>query len=307
MKMTKTRLGVVLSVFALMMCVGCVSVWDKKRNEVVYDLSRKPIYNSKIQVDSFGFNFEITCIEQTKGLNDNSVKVSDVCIASGFMLQTYRIQGNRIVNYHWSDYLLYGVRHLQEDDKKQTAWKECETLIDKMWAMRKAHEQLPNRLVQSETRPQRLGNSPVVTITAMREGLWIPSTPNSSTHWNNWAAWQWAGAPDEVPEAIEVFRQSAVQVASVPKYVKSHLAYLRAIPLFTEEELEVEKDTPLIDLQEARYHIRNAIRYPCLLIPIPKGQSLFRTTLNYTPGDKFRVSYGDGYMLIETFKGEDEK
>jgi len=298
----KTRSGMVLSAFALMMCVGCVLLKSEEEwNEVVCELTKRTTGHFE--------GFYMTCVEQTNGSADTALKTSDVCIVCRYELQVYRIEGNTIKNYYWSDYVRYGVEVLQEDDDKQTAWKECQHLIDKLWTMRKALEQLPSRLGQVETHSQPLENSPAVTITKIHSDFFFAhkfGVLTEATNWNNWAAWQWAGVPEEVPEGIEAFRQNAVQVASAPKYARSYRSYVRAVPLFTQEALEAEKDTPLIDLEQTRYHVRSAMRYPYLLIPVPERKSPFYFK-EYTPGDKFKVRYDNNgepcYFLIETFIG----
>jgi len=288
-------------ILVLMTGTGCVLFkTDEERNEVVHELNQA--------MSGCMHGFVMTCIEQTTTLADNLLKTSDVCIEHvPFMLQTYRIEGHKVINYYWSDYLLYGVRHLQEDDKKQVAWNECDALLNKIWVVRKAYKQLPNRLKQGEPHPQPLGRDPVVTITHMDKSP-NPSDSQAFVHWNNWTAWQWRGPPNGIPEEIETFRQNVVRVVSAPKYARHYHSYVRAIPLFSKDTLEAEKDTPLIDVEKTRYHIRSAVRYPYLLIPVPEKKSPFPAVQEYTPGDKFKVRQDyngkPNYFLIETFKGE---
>ena len=93
--------------------------------------------------------------------------------------------------------------------------------------------------------------------------------------------------------------------------MKNYNSYLRAVPLFTDADYDAEKDTPVIDFKNTRYHVRNAMQYPYLLIPISGWGSPFPTAKKYTPGDKFKIRddyYGDYYYLIETFaKGKGKK
>ena len=302
----KNRIKTVLGVCTLlMMCAGCALFkTDRERNEVVSRLDEEK--NTFWGYGSFG----LTCIEQTTASADNGLKISDVCIQyPSYMLQMYRIEGDKVVNYHWSDHLLYGVYYLQDDNTQRAAWDECQALIDKIWAMRKAQKQLPNRAGQSETFPQPQEKGSIVTVTH------IELTGNSFkdakgiVHLRNlWAARQWAGTPNDVPAEIEAFRQNALQAVSVPEYRGYYSSYVRAIPLLTKEALEAEQDTPLLGRGQ-RYHVKAALQYPYLLIPVPEGRPPVSIT-GYKPGDKFKFKVlqdcnGEPcYFLIETFKGE---
>jgi len=300
----KNRIKTLLGVCMLMMIgAGCALLkTDRERNEVVFRLDET--------INSPGHGtFNLACIEQTTASADNGLRISDVCIEyPPFMLQVYRIEGDKVVNYHWSDHLLYGVYYLQDDDNQRAAWDECQTLINKKWAMRKAHQQLPNRLGQSETFPQPQEKGSVVTVTHMEQ------TERTSfrdakgiVRWRDcWAARQWAGTPNDVPVEIEAFRQNALQSVSVPEYRRYYSSFVRATPLLTKEALEAEQDTPLLGRGQ-RYHVKAALQCPFLLIPVPEGRPPISVT-GYKPGDKFKVQQDCNgepcYFLIETFKGE---
>jgi hypothetical protein len=104
---------------------------------------------------------------------------------------------------------------------------------------------------------------------------------------------------------IEAFYQFTIQQTSSPEHARSYPAYMRAIPLLTEEDLKSEKDTPIIDVEKARYHVGFAIRHPYMLIPVPEKKSPFPAVKKYAPGDKFKANYlDDTWHLVETFAGE---
>ena len=298
--MKKTALGVVV----LMAGSGCVILKsDEDRNEVVRDIRQ-------METDpSYGFcDFSVTCIgvEQKTVSAGDVATVSDVLITcSPAMLQGYRIEGRKVTDYRWSDYIS---RWFREDSVTRKIPNKREDFLYKRIAMGEAHERLPNRLYQNRTRPQPLGGEPALTVTRMGSTFLARLAPKEAVYWGNWIVWQWAGVFMETPAEIETFRQSAAQVLSDPKYARQYRSYLRAVPLFTEEELEAEKDTPLLDLRMARYHAWRAVQYPYLLIPVPERQSPFPAVGNYTPGDTFKVRCDhDGkpyYFRLDTFAGE---
>ena len=283
----KTRVRIVEITLALMMCAGCALFkTEKERNEVVAITSQSQGYPN-----SFG----VTCIVST----DNVLKTFDVCtVSSPVMLQAYRIEGCKISNYRWSNYLRKGFSETMEE--------EHEAFAEKYATMRNTYGQLPNRLGQSDTLPQSLNDGPVVAVTEMNS--YSPFSVKGFITWNDWNMWLWTGSPNEVPTAIEAFRKNAAQVVAMPEYAMTHRAYLRAIPLFTEEALAAEHDTPLISIGKTRYHARFALSHPYLLVPVPERKSPFYFK-GYSPGDKFKVRQKNNkgepfYFLIETFKGE---
>ena len=113
----------------------------------------------------------------------------------------------------------------------------------------------------------------------------------------------------EVPFAVEVFYQIGMRETSQPRHKKNYPSFMRALPLFTEEDLKAEKDKPVLDWNKVRYHVRFAVAYPYALIPVPEKESPFPEVKEYVPGDTFRVKNMDRvkgeppYYLIETFKG----
>jgi len=138
-------------------------------------------------------------------------------------------------------------------------------------------------------------------------GIFKP-TPSSlyyenGVEWEGWCVLKQTGSFDEMPSNINALHKVVTQALSSPEHTRNYPSYLRAVPLLTAEELEAEKDTPVINTEKARYHVQFATRLPYALVPVPEKESPFPNIRKYTPGDKFKVKYGDGYMLIETFKG----
>ena len=230
--------------------------------------------------------------------------------ASIYVLQTYRIENNRVFNFRCLNY-----RDLDE----HTIYRDLDT----------AHEairQLSSMMQQEDQLRQPLPeNNPRVTVVNMNISSPIYSTPFPSGYiaWYDWRVCGWTGTPEDAPEIIRILCQNAMQVTSLPSQscaddyeilspstersalslpdIKNYPSYLRAVPLFTEKELGAEKDTPLIDSAKTRKNVHYAVQYPYTLFPIPPGRSPFPTVLNYTPGNKFKVSDEGGLFLIETF------
>ena len=273
----KQILKMMVCVTTLSVLGGCAMVkTDEERNEVLRS-------NYRIEADGH----LVINIEQSNVSANNTSKQSDVYVQSAPLLQTYRIEGRKIINCRWVD---TGV-DLEWPDKVHPVilWQTL--------------QQLPNKLLeQNGTSSNLLENNSAVTITAMR---WDLDSPIPEA-WAQWTALQWTGAHEEVPATVKEFRQTIINAVSKPKYVKKYRSYLRAVPLFTKEALDAEKNTPLVKLDETSYHIRNAVRYPYLLIPVPEKKVPFPAMQEYNPGDKFKVQYygSEAYYLIETFKGK---
>jgi len=284
----RTRMKVVCwsaTILVLIASAGCVviSEWGERRNEVT-----RGYY--WINADGEG----VLCIEHISASTNNTLNIRNVYVTGFPFLQAYRIEGRKIFNCRWVNRL----------DESVVARDDFDIVSSKWLDMYKACEQLPNKLKQNDSPHNPLGNSPVVAITTMDWGPW--GSPSPEAAWSYWTTWLWTGRPEEVPEAIEAFRQAIEQVLSVPKYAKKYRSYLRAVPLLTEEALEAEKDTPLIDLKKMSYHVQYATSHPYVLFPI-SGTPFCFSVKRYTPGDKFKARYEwDGkayYFLIETFKG----
>jgi len=277
----------------LVVSTGCVilSEWEENRNEVVYSFYRMLTHG-----------VGITCVEQTSNLICHDLKTTDVFIdASPAILQTYRIEGRKIVNCRWTN-RFHDLCDLDTDEEYNTAYDKHEVFIEKESNLREMFRQQPNRLTQRDTHPSPLKNGSIVTVTGIGWGPFLP-LPETLT-WSCWSARQWAGISSEAPVEIEAFCQAIAQVVSAPECVKHYRSYLRAVPLFTEADMEAEKKTPLVKLDVTRYHVKNAIQYPYTLFPI-YGSPFFSSARTYKPGDKFKVQQEyEGevyYFLIETF------
>ena len=313
--MKKTALGVI----AAMIGAGCALLTpDEERNEVVRDFERYWIDGASV-----------FCIEEARISTGNAIKVSDVYVVGDGVLQTYRIEGRKVINYHWLDNrnrFAIPKNTVTEDEKKAFSTKEC--------VMREAFWELPNRLAQGDM--PFLSYDTTVTIISMWHMvfftpplssiagpiIWDTQSAQQWTQiyadnleevtlrfkrfctWNEWHARQWIGTPEETPMAIEAFRQAMEQAVSAPECARKYRSYLRAVPLFTEADAEADRGSPVIDPKKARYHVHCALQHPYLLIPVPEWVSPFPAVPRYKPGDKFKVREGGNYFLIETFKGK---
>ena len=298
----------------LLMCAGCFNVtttknpdgtrttrrWVENLHQRTAFRERNEVVQSFCRIQAEGIS--ITCIEQV-GVSTN-VNVSDVYIeCAPFILQTYRIENNKIVNCRWSDHF-DDSRDFLTDEKYRDACDGHENFRNKQRAMRSAFLGLPNRLGQNDTPSVSLNGGQVVMVTEIGWTLGIPHSPQLGfVQWGFWETRQWTGVPEESPVEIGTFCQAITQAVSSPECGKRYRSFLRAIPLLTDADLERERDTLLIELEKARYHAQYATGRPYVLFPVPERRSPFPAVRGYKPGDKFKVKKGDGYFLIETFKG----
>ena len=262
---------------AVVVCAGCAIL-----ERVVYPNEAVRFFHKSRDIGTCGGE-SVICIEQITVSTDNALKVSDVYVNSSAFLQTYRTEGCKVFDYHCSGHL---DNPCGEDERNAYSEK-----IIAVW----------KKQAQYDTSPKQLTGDSFTKVTQMS---WSVS---SEPTWSHWATWQWIGTPEEVPAEIETLRHYTEQVVTVPKHAKKYRFYLRAVPLFTEEELEAEKDTRLIDRKKLRAHARLAIEHPYLLVPVPRGGSPFTSARKYTYGNKFKVRAGynnEAYYLIETFTGE---
>ena len=287
----KTWIRIEVTVLVLMAGSGCVILKpDEDQNEVV----------SCIRQHESGGE-DITCIEQISSSTDKVPNVYDVYVKSHSVVQVYRIVNRKVLNCRWSDCI--------HDESKGTH-REHESYRNMLTALWEAIRQLPNRLEQNNTHCSPWETNSAATVTTMGRISGIPASDQSGfVIWYFWTVRQWRGATNDVPAAIEAFQQDIAQGLSKPEYVKHYRSYLRAVPLFTEADIEATKDMPLIDLTKTRYHVQHAIRHPYMLFPVPERRSPFPAVQGYLPGDTFRVSRDlncakPQYFLIETFAGE---
>jgi len=321
---------VTMGLSVLLMLVGCQEKLPERHkeeevlNEVIDTIMRIRLHG-----------VFITCIEQKGVPSDSSSKEYNVYLMNaGRVLQTYRIENNKVLNVRslkanhlgstttHEEYRDAFVTVLGGDNKTKIT---SERIIDLFSMLDFTH--LPNMLNLNNRTPLSFESSPTITMVDMNIYMPLSQIPPNRVYWNNWLVRKWTGTPDETPIAIKAFCQSMMEieakpspceytyfledyprlariVASLPD-IGNYPAYLRAVPLFTWEEIEAEKDVPFIELDKTRKNVHYAVQYPYTLFPIPPNRSPFPAVRKYTPGDKFRVSYGNGLYLIETFIGED--
>jgi hypothetical protein len=261
----------------------------------------------------------VTYIEQKNtSTGDRDVTTYDIYVLNGWwVLQMCRIKNGALQNF----------RSLNALDLSDYTGEAMYPTTYKII------EQLPNNMLQQDKLPSNFPtDTPITTIINMSIPRdWGKPIPADIAIWGgDWWIRRWTGTFSEVPIAVEAFCQRMIQVessnsgwcadlfkntshwftartvAALPD-IRDYPAYLRAIPLFTEEALEAEKDTPLIALEEARQNVHYAVQYPYIFFPIPPKRSPFPTARKYTAGDKFRVNYEGGCFLIETFVNESLK
>ena len=234
----------------------------------------------------------------------------NICVFTSLcVLQTYRLENNRIVDFRCLNY-----RDLKNHAIYQDYVIASETL-----------NQQPN-LLQLENEPLlSLENGLNIIVDMYYPSRWDEKTiaPPNRILWDRWRVQKWVGTSDEVPSEIEMFFKNAIlatlsptqsciedygkfgrsteRAAAVLPDIRNYPAYLRAVPVFTEKEVEAERDTPLVNLELTRQNVQYAIKFPYILFPIPPGRSPFPSIRNYTAGDKFKVNVGNECFLIETF------
>jgi len=246
-------------------------------------------------------------IEQKEASPDNGV---NVWVEAQRVLQTGRIEGRTLQDFKSLNFL-----ELRQDED----WHTYGAAYD-------AIQQFPNILDIHEETFQPLENVSVTTVIDIQcSGLGFGEFLPDHEVLHNWRTRKWTGPTDELPTEIEAYRQRLTQLMSLPRvsfesvYIsfrkyearaaaalpdtREYPAYLRAVPLFTQEALEAEKDTPLIDLETTRNHVRLAVKHPYVFLPIPQKRLPFPTVKTFTPGDKFKVDHPEGgCFLIETFR-----
>ena len=296
-------IAVALLVLLFCMAVAGLFVWDR-----YYDHSGNEWRNDvMLYLRGRQDDIRVTYMEYTSDSKACDAYVFD----ASRILQTYRIEGSRVLNFRSLWY-----RHWH-DERRNKFYAPDETL-----------NQLPN-VLESEAVPlQSPNDGPSVTIVDISTVIWGATGSVNMVRWGDrWRAQKWTGTPDEAPAEVEVFRQRMAQAqtqatpisrityvdyykdvyplwtrkaATLPG-IGDYPAYLRAIPLFTEKELEARKDTLLIDLEKARPNVQVAVQQPYTLLPISPKRSPFPKARKFTPGDKFRVNYKGDWFLIETF------
>ena len=290
MKATVNAVMDLVVVTTLFMMTGCRNQrTDEWNNEIACSYSR-------IQ-GSYGniYLFEEES-SQISGSHDITV------MSLPYLFQNYRVDGDTITHCY---FLTNGTSAF--DALLDTFNSKDHSVFDVLPPQSKL-------LTSDETIPSPLSNSSRVTIVAMKRGLWSPeelSEAEGMVGWNYWLVRNWIGFSDKALPEIDRIRQTVTQTLVSPEYRRHYPSYLRAIPLFTEKEVEAEKDTPTIDFRTARYHTQLAVGLPYTLIPVTEKGSPFPIIRKYSPGDKIKVlvegslsfSGKPCYYLIETFKG----
>jgi hypothetical protein len=182
---------------ALMMWAGCATI-----ERIVYPNEIVRHFNSFSRGEGGGVF--VMCVEKTTTSTNNALKVSDVCVLSGDILQIYRMEGHKVFNCHWTD-------RLYDWD-----WDKSAAIEEKLIDMFEVFQQSPNKLEQNDTLPKPLANGSSTKVTRMGWGLVM-----DKASWSHWDTWQRGWTQEDVPAEIETFRQTAEQAVSVPKHKKN--------------------------------------------------------------------------------------
>ena len=231
-----------------------------------------------------------------------SPEVRDVfLLRASHLLQIYRIENRTVTQCYFLT---------NDDSALDIIGQECFSVFNAL--LRLPNILKPDRAVSfnsEERHPVTIVN----TRSGFREIDLDMLNQKDFVEWNGLWAWKWTGTSNETPAEFDMFHQMALQSFSSPEYARDYPSYVRAIPLFTEAELEAEKDTPIIDLSEplkdakrGHYHVVYAIGFSYALIPVPENRSPFPAVRKYTPGDKFKAENLGRWYLIETFKGSEK-
>ena len=273
---------VMMGMTVLLMVTGC---GDNRTNEY----SNEVVLSFR-EVHSQGDR--MWCFEKK---DPQSPEIRDVVSSSSrCVLQVYRIEGHAVTQCYFITNLFDRGNALNKVFEKEggAAWE--------------AIRRLPN-VLKTDWVPKPIPqNHPVFSIVDMciPPPMFPEPRPNEVVWDEHWCVHKWTGDAQDIPTEVETLHQNIIHAISSPSNTRSYSSYLRAVPLLTKEEVEVEKDTPVIDVTKARYHAQHAIYKPYVLFPIPEAKSPFPTVRKYTPGDKFKVRLGDEYFLIETFVGK---
>ena len=223
----KTMMKILMSMIVLFLITGCRGrLPDEYKNEIVRSLVWLGQGETMYYIEK----------KDPQALENKSVFLW----YSPPMLQVYRIEGQAVTQCSFvTNRTLAGVVE-----------EECRPAF-------MAIRQLPNILNQDKKISPTFGEN-YLTMVNMQTGLWVQDSPfaKGMIEWHGQWVRKWRGGPDDAPVEIETFYQSLTRAISSPEHKRGYRAYLRAIPLFTAEEQEKEKDTPIIDLKETRYHAR---------------------------------------------------
>ena len=287
--MTKVAVNTVTSVIVLLVMAGC----DHQGRKQWLEASENEIVQGFRARHSQGYG--MWSIERKE---PQTPKIRDVIsLGNGCVLQVYRIEDRTVTQCYFLTI---------DPDRGNTVGKVLEKVRPSAWEV---IEKLPNVLKPDWIPPPVPENHPVFSIVDMRtlpNPSFEPSPDEVAWGWN-WYARKWAGATNEVSAEVETLCQHITHEISLPENARHYPSYLRVVPLLTKEDVECEKDTPIIDLRKTRYYVREAFGNPYTLFPVHDRKSPFPVMRKYTPGDKFKVrEEWEGqayYYLIETFAG----
>jgi len=300
--MLKEKTKQIMTVTALLVLAGCCghdreeAPFDKLRNnELVYTLAWS------------GLTSDGTAVEFVEKVSaNNGIRVCHAVCYDGDNLQAYRIEGRNVVTYRYLKDSLSVVDDAETFLRMTIRKLENPHAFSGDKSMEKYYAEQTEKVsgqINAVASGDMLGILPQEGLRVMYAGTGYAFAFSSFRKETR----EWVSS--EVPLAVEAFYQRVLQETSKPEHKRSFPSYVRAIPLFTEEELAAEKDTPVFDWEKAGYHVLYACRYPYALIPVLENDSPFPSVKTYVPGNKFKVSregYGDGeppYFLIETFAG----
>lgn len=276
-----------MGMITLLMLAGCENREKRERldgfnNEVLMAIRRVR-----------GQGVGVRCIERE---DPEAQGNHDVLLQhSAHVLQSYRIEDHTVTQFYCAE--------LDYESMLDCVGNEYCHTFGLIW-------QLPNALKPDSAPVVILDGHAAVTIVDMGWSIGIskekpPNFLEGAVLWDDvWFTWKWAGDAHDVTPPIEVYQQRALQAVCLPEHRKEYPSYVRAVPLLTQEDMEAEKETPLIDLEKTRYHAKCAVAHPYTLFPVPEKRSPFPAVKTYAPGDKFSVISRSGFFLIETFKGE---
>ncbi|MCL1920453.1 MAG: hypothetical protein FWG50_05140 [Kiritimatiellaeota bacterium] len=304
MKVVTKMMACVAALLMLAGVSGCLT------NKVVRSFER----------DIFRGGVDFICVEQTS-LSTDGRKVTDGYIREGWdILQAYRIENRKVTSCRWTD----SFNDYATKEKYKAFYSSLEEHLCSL-------SNQPNRLEKDAVHSSKPPDASVITVTSMRRGgelpppypfkvgiatwdyegarVWANLSEKEKANfkpfctWNIWRVRQWGGTPDDAPAEVAAARQAMTQMLSASNRKLRCRSYLRAIPLFTEAELEAAKDVPLIDLSQSPKYVRYAAWVPYLLFPAHGWGRPFPTVRKYKPGDVFKAKVESNYFLIETFKG----
>jgi len=232
----------------------------------------------------------------------------EVCYATGLSIQCYRIEGDRVKNYH----------HFRKCHPSDTqGWTLSEQGSKLSRAMRNVWDPSQTRgwyweLVESRDRvsgerfdfslPEGKAFSDIISDMESQIRLYETNHVGyvSMTTWVlPRRTWEAAAYPfDEAPPEFKALRDVFEQCMADPSEREYHTSYVRGYPVPTPEK---PSRTPVFDAWRYGFKQRDVVQFlPSMgrvLVPIEKGVNPFR---------KFRVPYAPGNSLVVNYRNENE-